>query len=100
MIRHIVMFKLKEFERAGKKEEIIGQLKERLEALSLKIPEIRFINTGLNINNSPNGFDLVLESEFDDMESLETYRVHPEHLTVVEFFKPYKLHSASVDYEI
>ncbi len=100
MIRHIVMFKIKEFEPPGKKEEIIRQLKEQLEALSLKIPVIRFINTALNINNSPNGFDLVLETEFDDPQALETYRVHPEHKKVVEFIKPYKLQSASVDYEI
>ena len=94
------MFKLKEIGPAARKQEIIIQLKEQLEALSLKIPEIRFINIGLNTNNPPNGFDLVLESEFDDMEALETYRVHPEHQKVVEFFKPHKLQSASVDYEI
>jgi len=94
------MFKLKEFEQSGKKDGIIGQIKEQLEVLSLKIPVIRFINIGLNINDLPNGFDLVLESEFDDMESLETYRVHPEHQKVVEFIKLYKLQSASVDYEV
>ena len=94
------MFKIKDFEVRGKKQEIISQFKEQLEALSLKIPEIRFINIGLNSNDSPNGFDLVLESEFDDIQSLDTYRVHPEHQKVVEFIKPYKIQSASVDYEV
>jgi hypothetical protein len=100
MIRHIVMFKLTETEPKSKKQEITARIKEKLEALSLKIPEVRFINIGVNINDSPNGFDMVLETEFDTIRDLETYRVHPEHRNVVDFINEYKVQSASVDYEV
>ena len=94
------MFKLTETEPKAKKLEITALIKEKLETLSLKIPEIRFINIGVNINDPPNGFDMILATEFDSIHDLETYRVHPEHRKVVEFINEYKSQSALVDYEV
>ena len=96
----MVMFKVQDPGKASEKQQIIKEIKNRLEALTINIPEIKFFNIGVNINDSTNGFDLILESEFDSMQALEIYRRHPEHQKFVDFFKQYKEQSASVDYEV
>jgi Stress responsive A/B Barrel Domain. len=39
----------------------------------------------VGINYNPGGYDVVLYSEFNDHDALETYQMHPEHIKVREF---------------
>ena len=50
MVKHIVLFKLKEEAPAGKKLEAARAFKEAIEALPSKIPFVRQVEVGLNIN--------------------------------------------------
>lgn len=95
MIKHIVMFKLKE-EKAGR----VKELKEKLDSLRGKIKEIENFETGINISTSFSAYDLVLISEFKTMEDLEKYRVHPDHQEVLEFWNTIKDGATVVDYEM
>ena len=97
MIRHIVMFRLKD---EPEKQENIQNLKEAIEKLEDSIPEAKSIEVGLNINEKPSAYDLVLVSDFEDEDALERYRVHPEHQKVVEFIKKVNEDIAAVDYHI
>ncbi|MFW6019787.1 MAG: Dabb family protein [Bacteroidales bacterium] len=97
MIRHIVMFRLKD---EPEKHENIQKLKEAIEKLEEFIPEAKSIEVGVNINEKPSAYDLVLVSEFEDEDALERYRVHPEHQKVVEFIKEVNEDIAAVDYHI
>ncbi len=81
MIRHIVMWKLKE----ENKEQNARTIKERLEALPNEIPEIKYISVQKNLNTQDAAFDLVLYSEFEDEKALETYQNHPAHKAVSAF---------------
>ena len=94
MIRHIVMWKFKEDQR-----ENMLVFRDRLLALRDKIPEIREMEVGININPSERSFDAVLVSVFDSMDALKSYSVNPLHVAVSDFCKTIRTQSASVDYE-
>lgn len=95
MIKHIVMWKFKE----GEYENML-LFRERLLALRERIPEIRAMEVGVNINPSDRSFDAVLVSEFDSLDALKAYGTNPLHVEVSEFCKSIRTQSVSVDYEI
>lgn len=85
MLKHIVMWKLKDFAEGKNKEENALLIKEMLYALKDRIPEIKVLEVGLNINTSEQAYDAVLYSEFENEEALNTYQNHSEHKKVSEF---------------
>ncbi len=93
MIKHIVMWRLKD------REKNAPALKEMLEALAGKIPEIRKIEAGINSKPSDASADVVLYSEFDDVNSLAAYQKHPDHVKVAGFLKDVATDRRVVDYE-
>lgn len=100
MIKHIVMWKLKE-EACGKtKEENAQIIKEKLEALKGKIPGLLKIEVGIDFSKTESSADIVLYSEFNTREDLENYRVHPEHKAVIPFVADAKSEGRVVDCEI
>jgi Stress responsive A/B Barrel Domain len=98
MIKHIVMWKLKEVAECGDRIQNARKMKHDLEALKSKIPEIKHIEVGLNSLPSDGSYDVVLYSEFENEKDLETYQKHPEHLTVAEFIGTVRERRAVVDY--
>lgn len=99
MIHHIVMIKLKPF--SGKEEKLqkANEIKTALERLPSMINEIKFLEVGLNIIESERASDIVLVSQFDSLETLDVYRVHPEHQKVVAKIGEYAEKVTAVDYE-
>jgi len=100
MIKHIVMWKLKEQALGVSKKENREELKNRLENLKNYIPEI--IELEIGFSNAPNETvsDVVLYSRFNHFQDLEKYQKHPEHLKVVEFVKSIIEERRVVDYEV
>lgn len=94
MIKHVVMWKFKENEEENMKKFLDG-----LNSLKNIIPEIKYMETGININPK-NEFDAILISEFETMEDLEKYKNHPEHLKVSALCKSIRLDRQAIDYEI
>ena len=81
MVRHVIVWKLKEEFSAEEKQEIKAGIKESLESLKGKIPgllSIRVYTEGLPGSTG----DLMLDSEFESAEALKGYSVHPEHVAV------------------
>lgn len=99
MIKHIVMIRLKEAGSPEAKMENTMKLKAAIDGLMGKIPELKSMEVGLNLNTKAVAYDLVLTSVFDSMESLDAYRVHPEHQKVLELLYELKKDTAVVDYE-
>ncbi len=85
MLKHIVMFKLKDSAEGANKAENIQRLKSRLEALEKVIDEIKFFEVGVNSIGSNVTYDLVLYSKFDTEKDFFSYQEHPEHLKVKDF---------------
>lgn len=98
MVKHIVLFKLKEELPATEKQAVMNQFKEAIEALPAKISVIRKIEVGLNVNPAE-AWDIVLYSEFDSLEDVKTYAVHPDHVAAGKLLADVKLNRACVDYE-
>lgn len=88
------MWKFKEDQR-----ENMLIFKERLLALKDKIPEIRDMEVGINVNPSERSYDAVLVSAFDSLDALKAYSTNPLHVAVSDFCKTIRTSSVSVDYE-
>ena len=96
MIKHVVMWKFKdEVSEADKLE-----MKRQLEALKGVAPTLIGIEVGMDVVGKDASKDMVLYSEFNSLDDLQAYAVHPEHVKVVEFVKPLVRERAVVDYEI
>lgn len=99
MLKHIVMWKLKDEAEGRSKKENALELKKRLEALKDPVPEVLELEVGLQFEPSEAAYDALLFSVFKDKAALETYQKHPEHQKVVEFVKKIILDRKVVDYE-
>lgn len=98
MLKHIVMWKLKDFAEGKTKAENAKMMKVMLEGLKEKIAEIKHIEVGMNVIPSEAAFDVVLYSKFEDEEALVIYQKHPEHVKVAEFVGKIKEERVVVDY--
>lgn len=98
MIKHIVMWKLKDFAEGCSREENAKKIKAMLEGLRGKIGQISYLEVGINVNSSDMAYDAVLVSEFEDMQKLEEYKKHPEHVNVSGFVSKVREGRAVVDY--
>ena len=100
MIKHIVMFRLKESALGRNKNENLQELKILLESLQEKISVVKCLEVGINMGASASASDIALYSEFDNMQALEDYRIHPEHVKVVEFIEKICSERRVADYEV
>lgn len=100
MIKHIVMFRLNESALGRNKNENLQELKILLESLQEKIPMVKCLEVGINMGKSASASDIALYSEFDDMQALEDYRIHPEHVKAVEFIEKICSERRVADYEV
>lgn len=98
MVKHIVLFKLKNRGSEQEKLEIMNQFKAAIEALPAKISVIRKIEVGFNINGAET-YDLALYSEFDSLADVELYAKHPDHVAAGKIIAEAKESRACVDYE-
>jgi len=93
MVRHIVMWKLRDKADAG-------SLKKRLEALNGKIPGLLALQVGIDFLASEQSADLVLLADLQDRAALQAYQSHPEHQAVVPLIKAAAISRTVADYEV
>ena len=95
MIRHIVMFKIKdEF-----KDEI-PQLVENFYGMKGKREGLLDLEAGQDVLHSGRSYDLALITVFDSMASFEAYQTHPVHMPVRARMHEVRSASVACDYEI
>ncbi len=97
MVKHIVLFKLKDDVPTAEKLAIMNNFKEAIEALPAKISVIRNIEVGLNMNPGET-WDIALYSEFDSLEDMKAYATHPDHVAAGKILADAKENRACVDY--
>ena len=98
MLRHIVMWKLKAEAEGRGKEANAQRMKEALEALPSKIPEILRLEVGLDIKGKDGSYDIVLIVDLEDERALATYQEHPDHVKVAQMISGLRESRAVVDY--
>ncbi len=91
MIKHVVMWNLKDKSRGA-------ELKAAIENLQGKIPGLVSIEAGLNINKSNAAADLVLVSTHTDREALTIYQEHPIHVELKDIIIAAVTSQKVVDY--
>jgi hypothetical protein len=91
MLRHVVIYKMKD----EKESETLVKLFLSMEG---KIPSLRKISSGSNILPSGRAYDVSLVCDFDDVEGLDSYLVHPEHVKVKQQVMNLTEKSNSVDF--
>ena len=100
MVKHVIVWTLKDEYSASDKEYIKKDIKEGLEGLKGKVPgivEIKVYINGLESSNT----DLILDSTFENEDALKGYAVHPEHVKVAtEKVRPFTSIRSCFDYEI
>ena len=92
MIKHIVIWTMKEEATAEQKAE----MKNRLEALKGVISELVDIEVGIDDGNGT----MLLYSVFASNEDLDIYQAHPGHQEVVAIVKPLVAGRTACDYII
>lgn len=100
MVKHVIIWNLKEGFSADEKKTILEGIKEGIESLNGKIPGL--INISVSINPLPtSNAELILDSSFESVEALQGYAVHPDHVEVANTkVRPYVGTRACMDYEI
>lgn len=81
MVRHVILWTLKDEYCGVQIDEIKAGIKEGLEGLKGQIPglvDIKVYTEGLASSNA----DIMLDSSFTDEEALKGYAVHPLHVEV------------------
>ncbi|MCI5731419.1 MAG: Dabb family protein [Eubacterium sp.] len=98
MVKHIILWTLKDTLSDEEKIAVKKGIKEGLEGLKGKIPgllDIHVETEGLASSNA----DLMLDSSFEDEAALKGYAVHPEHVAVAdEKVRPYTAVRSCLDF--
>ena len=100
MVKHIILWQLKDELSAEEKVEVKKGIKEGLESLAGKIPgliEIKVQTEGLASSNA----EVMLDSTFLNSESLKGYAIHPAHVEVANTkVRPYTKSRSCLDFEV
>ena len=100
MVKHIILWQLKDEFTAQEKAEIRKGIKEGLEGLAGQIPGLTEIKVQTEMLASSN-VDVMLDSTFTDEASLKGYAVHPAHVEVADTkVRPFTKTRACMDYEV
>ena len=98
MVRHIILWKLKDMPEA-EKATVKANIKSGLEGLMGNIPGLTAITvqtTGLASSNA----DVMLDSAFTDEAALKGYAIHPEHVKVADtYVRPFTEIRLCLDFE-
>lgn len=100
MVKHIILWQLKDEFSEEEKVSIRAGIKEGLEGLAGKIPGLTEIKVQTEMLPSSN-VDVMLDSTFVDEAALKGYAVHPAHVEVADTkVRPYTKTRACIDYEV
>lgn len=99
MIKHIVMWKLKDFAEGADKASNALTMKAKLDSCSDLLPGILKFETAIAAPGLEATYDIVLYSEFASKEVLDAYQEHPDHVAIKPFIGAVREARQCVDYE-
>lgn len=101
MVKHIILWKLREDLSETEKQTVKQGIKQGLEALVGKVPGL--IDVKVNIDNrlDSSNVDVMLDSTLENEAALKAYATHPEHVAVADGkVRPYTIQRSCLDFEI
>ena len=100
MIKHIVMWKLKDHAEGNDKQTNAALVKEKLDALANLVPGMLKLEVGIDLGLDAAASDVVLYTEFEDEAALSAYQSHPQHKAVFPFIAAVRETRVAVDYAV
>ena len=88
MVKHIILWKLREDLSEEQKAEIKLGIKEGLEGLSGKVPGLLDIKVQIDGRLDSSNADVMLDSTLESPEALRCYAKHPAHVAVADSKMP------------
>lgn len=100
MVKHIILWNLKDEFSTEEKEAIKAGIKSGLEGLKGQVPGLLEITVHTNGLPSSNA-DLMLDSTLENEEALKSYAIHPAHVAVADTkVRPFTKTRMCLDFEI
>lgn len=100
MVKHIILWQLKDEYGNEEKEKIKKGIQEGLEGLKGKVPGLLEIQVQICALASSNA-DVMLDSLFESEEALKAYAVHPAHVEVADSkVRPFTKTRSCLDFEV
>ena len=101
MVKHVILWQLKDELSAEEKATVKAEMKEALEGLAGKIPGLLDVKVYTEGLESSKNAEVMLDTTFTDEAALKGYAVHPEHVAVADGkVRPYTKYRACLDFEI
>lgn len=99
MVKHVIIWDLKDEFSDEKKAELKAEIKRSLESLNGKIEGLKELKIITDILGSSNG-DIMLDSVFTDEEALKAYAADPLHVAAAEVVKSSTKARKCIDFKI
>ena len=101
MVRHVIVWTLKDEYSDREKAEIKAGIKAGLEGLVGKVPGLIDVKVHIEGRLASSNADVMLDSTLESEEALKGYAVHPEHVAVANGkVRPYTVQRSCLDFEI
>lgn len=100
MVRHIVVWKLKDEAEGADKAANAAKMAEKLSALTGKIDGLVRLEVGINSSPSAGAYDVALVADLTDEAALAAYQAHPLHVEVAQFIGLVRAERVVVDYVV
>ncbi|ALJ21501.1 Dabb family protein [Microbacterium sp. No. 7] len=98
-IRHVLTLKMAAPD-AETRAEHAAEVARRIQALDGVVPTIRSLSVGVNSAFPDVNADVGLIVDFDDLQGLEEYQVHPAHKEVIAYVRSVMSERSAVDFEV
>lgn len=99
MVKHIILWQLKQDLGGKSKKEVLNGIKNSLEGLYGKIPGLLNISVEISPLSSSNA-DVMLDCELTDENALKEYQAAPEHIKAADtYVRPYTETRVCMDFE-
>lgn len=99
MVKHIILWQLKDDLSAAEKESVKKGIKEHLEALQGTVPGLQKIHVQTDGLASSNA-DVMLDCTLTDEAALKGYAVHPAHVQAADsYVRPYTKTRVCMDFK-
>lgn len=101
MVKHIILWTLKDSLSEEEKIQIKKSIKEGLESLKGVIPGLIDINVQIDGRLASSNADLMLDCTLESEEALKGYAVHPAHVAIANSrVRPFTTIRSCLDYTI